>query len=291
MLTEVESRSIDGSKTWLAFLGLTFDKPGNKTRLIKSVHNGPLYVQKLFYPEGLEHAHVYLLHPPGGLVSGDYLKISIDVGENAGVFLTTPGASRIYKARKDNSVQRLEFDLKIGANALVEWFPLETIVFSGACSRISTKINLSEGSRFAGWDICSLGMPASFSGFDLGSFDQKYVLQQDGMPVYVDRLELCEHEKSLISKSAGLQGFMVSGFLILGPFVSSTESTISRMRGIDFMANSPHLTSITRVGNFLIGRYLGNSAEHAKKIFVNWWKLARPILMQREFCEPRIWLT
>ena len=79
MLTEVESRSTDGSKTWPAFLGLTFDKPGGKTRLIKSVHNGPLYVQKLFYPEGLEHAHVYLLHPPGGLVSGDYLKISIDM--------------------------------------------------------------------------------------------------------------------------------------------------------------------------------------------------------------------
>ena len=291
MSTELESCSSDGSKIWPAYLGLTFDKPGEKTRLIKRVHKGPLYVQKLFYPEGLEHAHVYLLHPPGGIVSGDHLRISVDVGENAGVFLTTPGAARIYRARKDVSVQRVVFDLNIGANALVEWFPLETIVFSGACSQISTKINLSEGSCFAGWDICSLGMPASLSGFDFGSFEQKYVLQKDGMPVYVDRLELCDQENLLLSNPAGLQGFMVSGFLIMGPFVDGTDSIISRMREIEFMAKSPHLMSISRVGNFLIGRYLGNSAEYAKKIFVNWWKLARPILMQREFCEPRIWLT
>lgn len=48
-------------------LGLTLTQLG--TVLKSCRHQGPLYVQKPFYPEGRELAHLYLLHPPGGMVS------------------------------------------------------------------------------------------------------------------------------------------------------------------------------------------------------------------------------
>ena len=49
--------------------------------------------------------------------------------------------------------------------------------------------------------------------------------------------------------------------------------------------------SITRLGNFYVGRYLGDSAEKARAQFVRWWQLLRPGLLQRDACPPRIWLT
>ena len=57
---------------WPAFLLLEFEKGENKTRMSEMKFKGPLRVQRPFYPEG-QVCHVYLLHPPGGLVSGDDL--------------------------------------------------------------------------------------------------------------------------------------------------------------------------------------------------------------------------
>ena len=50
------------------------------TRLTTRAHRGPLVVQRPFYPEGPGVPHVYLLHPPGGIVGGDSLRVEVSVG-------------------------------------------------------------------------------------------------------------------------------------------------------------------------------------------------------------------
>jgi len=62
---------------WPAFLLLEFEKGENKTRMSEMKFKGPLRVQRPLYPEG-QVCHVYLLHPPGGLVSGDDLNIKLN---------------------------------------------------------------------------------------------------------------------------------------------------------------------------------------------------------------------
>lgn len=49
--------------------------------------------------------------------------------------------------------------------------------------------------------------------------------------------------------------------------------------------------AIGRVGELYVGRYLGTSAERARTLFVRWWHLLRPLLMQRPASVPRIWYT
>jgi urease accessory protein len=58
---------------WQASLNLSFANRFNKTLLVQRKHSGPLTVQRPFYPEG-DVCHVYLLHPPGGIVGGDELR-------------------------------------------------------------------------------------------------------------------------------------------------------------------------------------------------------------------------
>ena len=74
------------------------------TQLTKTKRCGPLIIQKAFYPEGRDCAHLYLLHPPAGIVSGDELRVGIDVQQNAHTLITTPGAKRFYRARTDLSI-------------------------------------------------------------------------------------------------------------------------------------------------------------------------------------------
>ena len=86
---------------WQAELSLGLAKTARGTVLKTCSHRGPLYVQKAFYPEGRELAHLYLLHPPGGMVSGDDLQINVNMAEGAQALITTPGAGRVYRARPD----------------------------------------------------------------------------------------------------------------------------------------------------------------------------------------------
>ena len=67
--TELEK--IDLNSGWRAKLYLKFVEENKKTVLKQRKHEGPLQVQKLFYPELDGTCHVYILHPPGGVVGGE----------------------------------------------------------------------------------------------------------------------------------------------------------------------------------------------------------------------------
>ncbi|MFA7553158.1 MAG: urease accessory protein UreD [Spongiibacteraceae bacterium] len=291
--------------SWLASLELQLEYNATGTRLSRSRHNGPLYVQKPFYPEGRDHPHIYLLHPPGGIVSGDSLTIIINAKKNTGVLVTTPGAARIYRARDRqtlHSQQHQQVQLNIGKNAVLEWFPLETIVFNGADVAMKTTIDLDEGSRFVGWEITCFGLPARDEPFISGRFKQHYQVNQAGLPLFVDRLVLDDNHQKLLSGKAGMQELPVSGFFLIGPVIDEvsqrdaagldgSESVLVILREQVQRLDVAECAAISKVGEFYVGRYLGDSTEQARKIFTEWWRILRPRVIGREACPPRIWAT
>jgi len=305
---------------WQAHLNLVFSQRGARgTRLTRNRHRGPLYVQKPFYPEGKELAHIYLLHPPGGLVSGDTLTLDISVEEKAQGLVTTPGATRMYRARESSPVQRQYTQLRVDQGAVLEWFPMEAIVYNQAHAELETKITLQDESKVFAWEITCFGLPASAEKFEKGFFKQRYIIEKkaekNNKPLLIDNLvvdQLCgkddysgKNHKKLFTASAGMQNKTVSGFFISGPFNSSSPSDKSKqseyakqrelltesLRGALQSNNLENLISITWVNNFCIARYLGDSAFQARKGFTLLWQHLRPALTGRKACEPRIWLT
>jgi urease accessory protein len=287
---------------WQAELALELTRTVRGTRLTRCRHHGPLYVQKPFYPEGPDWAHIYPLHPPGGLVSGDQLDISVLAAAETGVLLTTPGAARMYRARCGGPRQQQNTRLRVAADAAMEWFPLETIVFDGAEVDINTNIELEPGARLAAWEINCFGRPASGEVFLRGSFRQRYRISCGGRPVFIDQMVVDARHRQLLQSLAGLQGSPVNGFFVMGPFnhgplaqtqpeKDSEASLMQSLRNeIDAHGLCPK-AAISRVGELYVGRYLGGSAEQARKLFVSWWRLLRPGLMGRSASEPRIWYT
>ena len=65
--------------------------------LRERTHEGPLYVQRPFYPEG-GVCHVYILHPPAGMVGGDILETDVEVAAGASALITTPASAKIYRS-------------------------------------------------------------------------------------------------------------------------------------------------------------------------------------------------
>jgi urease accessory protein len=117
---------------WLAELDLGFAPRGSRTVLARRRHRGPLAVQRPFHPEG-DVCHVYLLHPPGGVVAGDRLAIRVAADPGAEALLTTPAAGKFY--RSEGPVARQTVALEIGEGASLEWLPQETILYPGRAGR------------------------------------------------------------------------------------------------------------------------------------------------------------
>ena len=109
------------AQNWAALLRLELRAAADRTRLVPIERRGPLSVQRPFYPEG-EVCHVYLLHPPGGVVGGDRLELCLDLQARAKALFTTPGAAKFYQSAGATAQVRQVFELAAGAE-LVEHHP------------------------------------------------------------------------------------------------------------------------------------------------------------------------
>lgn len=275
---------------WQASLSLRLEKRSRGTRLVENVHSGPLRVQRPFYPEGKDVAHVYLLHPPGGLVSGDELNINVEIGQRAACLLTTPGAGRVYRARADKTLQIQRVTLKLDDDASFEWLPLETILFDGAHAELNTEVHLGPGARFVGWEVTSLGLPVNGIEFSTGNLKQSFRVYQSGIPKVIERFVVDPGIRNPYPLLAGTQNKPISGFFVAGPFEQLSDELYAAVRTIPQEGRS-YVAGISKVGEFLVGRYLGECSEQGRNIFEYWWQLLRPELLNRTACAPRIWLT
>lgn len=280
--------------TWQARLSLVFAKRKRGVRLVKSEHEGPLYVQKAFYPEGPDCAHVYLLHPPGGLVTGDTLSIDVTAQASSHVLLTTPGAGRVYKAREKGGVQAQNLCITVEENAVLEWFPLETILFPSAHARMKTRVDLSIDAAFISWDITCFGLPANDIKFNCGSVNQNVQIWREGKVLLNESLVIDEDNSPVLKGNAGLRNLPVNGLMLAGPFKpdeSELIDLISSLRELQLKAGINEFFAVSLNGEFMTVRYLGACTEKARKLFTQAWALIRPVLIQKESTEPRIWET
>lgn len=288
------SRSSPPDSSWDARLSLRLERRGPLTRLTGNQHHGPLYVQKPFYPESGAVPHVYILHPPGGMVSGDRLEIEACAGPGAAALFTTPGAARIYRARPGS--QRNQFartTLHLEDGACIEWLPAETIVFPGAATRIETHVHLaSRNCDLIAWDMVSLGLPARGEAFDRGSFCQRLRIDVAGRPCVIDGLVVDARTRDLLRNPAGLFGQPVLGWCIAGPWstprqVDGLAALVDELRS----ETAGVLAGITVLNEFLLLRLLSDSVMTVRDHLQQAWSRIRPRLLDREAVAPRIWNT
>jgi len=286
-------------RQWLAQLGLTFKHSMHGTQLVQTKRTGPLSVQKAFYPEGRDTAHIYLLHPPAGIVSGDVLRVNIELQQKSHVLVTTPGANRFYKARLDHNIgipeQKQITEVHLEAQSICENFPLETIVYEGAEGINQVVINLAQNSVYLGWDMTCLGLPSSKQPFESGKFNQLNQVFCDGKLIYHDRIAI-NPDNQVQQHSAGLAGKNVfATFLAYASQtqVSPTEQTeiIDKMRVLVNEQQLDSHVSITHINHLIIMRYLGQHAEQCKTIFTLLWQQLRPLYLKKQGIVPRIWHT
>jgi urease accessory protein len=268
-------------KSWQAKLELTFRQAGNRTILAERRHVGPLVVQRPFYPEG-SICHVYLVHPPGGIVGGDRVELQAGVEAGAHALLTTPAATRFYRAGPHPQAT-LAQHLAVRDGAM-EWLPQETIVFEGARAHSTTRVELTGEARFLGWEIACLGRPANDETFRAGELRQDFLLYRDGQPLLLDRMRLSGDSPAL-DAPWGLAGNQAMGTLLMYPARGVDLAALRELTSAD----ARHAISI--VDEVLVCRALAAQSEALKMLFTAMWLKLRESLMGRAAVAPRIWAT
>ncbi|QTF94080.1 urease accessory protein UreD [Halomonas sp. BM-2019] len=277
----------DAGRHWEATLSLRFAAREGATRLTRARHRGPLRVQRPFYPEGrLGACHLYLLHPPGGLVSGDALTISARVEAGAHALLTTPAAGKLYRADSHGVAWRQSTHLQVADGGTLEWLPQETLAFDGSRGEQSTTIELEGQARCLGWEQLALGRPASQLPYRSGRLEQRFRLTRDGKPLWLERQPLDPAHPRFRGRW-GQGGASVQATLWavgLGDEGAAIEALRERLPA------SPRWAVTVRHGVLLL-RYLGDERREAWALCEAAWRVLRPRLLGLEAEIPRIWLT
>lgn len=273
---------------WSATLGLEFQYKQNRTVLARNRHEGPLRVQRAFYPETLGQCHVYLLHPPGGIVAGDSLNIQADVMPQAHALITTPSAGRVYKSNQQRLTQTQQVNLRVASKGFCEWLPQENIVFNSAQAINQTRVELQGEAQFIGWEITCLGRPAAKEVFESGLILQSLELYRDQKPLLLEKNQF-KGGSPLLNSRWGLNEATAIATMVC---TLNNQNMLQNIKKLCVNNCCDQLIiEATQLPELLVVRAFAKQAEPIKNAFIDIWKQLRLHLLGCEAVAPRIWYT
>ncbi len=273
-------------------LGVEARPPQARARVQRHAQEGPLYLQRALYPEGPELPHLYVLHPPGGLVGGDRLELGVTIEANAAALVTTPAAQKLYRSAGPRAHSRVR--LRAAPGAALEWLPSETIVFDGARAVLETDVVLAADAAYCGWDIVCFGRPAAGETFAHGALSTSLRIRREargdaGTLLLINERAEMSGGCAALSEPWGFAGQPVFGNLYCVPRDPAlAPALVPELRealgaGDDYAA--------TALDGVLVVRCVAPTCEKARARLIATWHFIRPRALGRAAIPPRIWRT
>jgi urease accessory protein len=271
---------------WRASLQLDYHRKDDRTQ-VRHRHEGPLRVLRSLYPEGTGICHNVIVHPPGGIVGGDRLDITVTVHPHAHALLSTPGATRFYDG--DGLLGAQHVHLRLARDARLEWLPLETIAYPGCHAESTVSFSLEPGAQLLAWDVIALGLPAAERPFDRGCFAQR--IEWPGH--WLEQARLRGDDQPLMQSRIGLGGRRALGALWLAfgtpPVGAESDRLIEAVRQALPGQTTAELAATWVQPQLLLVRGLAPAVEPLMQALQQVWASLREHAWQTGSEAPRIW--
>lgn len=258
-------------------LALAFQRRGEKTVLTERRFTLPLQALEpiSLAPDG--SVCLMLLNPTGGVLGGDQLKTEVTLGPGAHVCLTTPSATRVYRALGPPAVQ--ETTIRLGAGAIVEYIPDHVIPHPGSVFHQSLTVETGPGSRAIVSDAFAIGRLAREERWAFRELVSRITVTSSGRPLFLDRIRL-EPSRRTTEGLGGMERFGYLGTIAL--FAGGFAGWESVIRALEArLAGWPSLrggVSPLARGGCLV-RFLAPSAYDLTEATGGLWTLARQLLL------------
>jgi urease accessory protein len=181
-------------------LRLRFEARGDRkqTILAECEQRLPLRVVRAFQlDDGAALVHLHNLS--GGVLGGDLLEVTIEVGPRAIAEVTSTGATRIYRSRRGSTVARQKVYIRVEEDGLVEYLPDQLIPFAGSRYQQETRIELGLNAGLLWWEIVSPGREAHDEVFKYELLQLKTRINVLGCPIALEHMKIAPSQRSLFS--------------------------------------------------------------------------------------------
>ncbi|KRT73808.1 MAG: urease accessory protein UreD, urease accessory protein [Candidatus Rokubacteria bacterium CSP1-6] len=268
-------------------LALAFERRGGGTVLTARRFTLPLQALEPIPLEGAGSVCLTLLNPTGGVLGGDRLEAEIAVGPGAHVCLTTPSATRVYRALGPPAVQ--ETSIRLGVGATVEYIPDHVIPHPGSVFHQSLTVEMGPGSRVILSDALAIGRLAREERWAFRELVSRISVTSGGRPLFLDRIRL-DPSRRIPQELGGMErfGYLASLALFADGF-AGWEDVICALEAR--LAAWPSVlggVSLVAGGGCLV-RFLAPSAQDLTEATRGLWALARHSLLGLPALDLRKW--
>ena len=257
-----------------------FVRRGDRTVLIERFGSAPL---RLFSPYGVDAVpEVVLANVSGGVAGGDRLSIAVNVGPGADAAMTTQAAEKVYRAL--DVPARIDTDIRVGAGAVFEWLPQETILFDGARLGRSLSVGLDRDARALLSEILVFGRAAFGERFRAGMVRDRWSIDREERPIWRDTFGI--DDDGPLHARTGLGGGRVLATLIYAG--GDAGDHLDAVRALAGECGCP--VGATCVRGLLVVRFLADEAGRFKSAFAVLVGRLRALFFGRPSLPPRVWL-
>jgi len=198
---------------------LQFERVGGKTVLTRAIAASPL---RVLNPKNTgESAWVYLATYGGGLVGGDALDISIDVGRRAAALVATQASTKVYRSPLGAS-QRLH--ARAADGSLLVLLPDPVTAFSDSRYVQEQHVDLDESASLVLVDWLTAGRIASGERWQFDGYTSRTFVRRSGTRLVHDAVSLTPADGSIAGRMNRFNCMATA--IVTGPAVQAAAARL-----------------------------------------------------------------
>jgi urease accessory protein len=274
-------------------LSLRFEARGgrNQTILAASEQQLPLRIVRAFQLDD-GGALVHLHNLSGGVLGGDHLDVTVEVGPRAVAQVTSTGATRIYRSRINAETAEQRLQISVADDGLIEYLPDQIIPFAGSRYRQETRIELGANAGLFWWETVAPGRAARNEMFAYDLLQLKTWISALGQPIAIEHMRIEPSRRSIVSLARlGAYAYFSTFYICRAGIENSRWLELERL----LAELAEQLSRPSKIvwgvsplrAHGVVVRALGVSGREITTRLPNFWRVAKLFLYDREAVLPR----
>ncbi|MBT8153202.1 urease accessory protein UreD [Epibacterium ulvae] len=160
---------------------------------------------RMVFPHGRGDVEAVMVNTSGGITGGDRFEVEATAGAGSQLTITTQAAERAYRALP-GQIGQLATHLTVEEGAFLRWLPQETLIFEGSALKRRLVADLHANARFLMVEPLVFGRTAMGETVHAAHLWDRIDLRRDGVPLYVDGLDLGPDIQAQLDRPAVANG-------------------------------------------------------------------------------------
>ena len=206
-----------------------------------------------------------LVTTSGGLAGGDCVRVGLSAGAGTAALVTSQAAEKVYRSTGPDTL--LDIQVRVEADAWLEWLPQETILFDGARLNRRTELNVAPGGRLLAGECAVFGRTAHGESFTRGLLHDAWRVRCGERLIWADALRVDGDATGLLQHPAGFAGAVAHATIVYVADDAPAWLDLAR----DCLDGSGSRTGVSAVAGLLLVRLLGQNAQVLRRDIARFW--------------------